>query len=200
MLRAFTDSIAWPRHLPHFLARSLVEGDDPMAAGMKDREVKAVLEKKWSVMNAMLDAELAILLLHIALPDLFPFEIETSDVAGADVGVDMLAIGARRGGGVIALVSANGSSTSRAEHSFPEDLALGADAEQHEVVAVAARQEDAVSPDCRSRSAASGQRQLPGEGPSFHSRRWGVRSPCRSRYYQDPATPASCRHKPSPSG
>ena len=151
-------AVAGAVDLPDLLAGRLVEGDHPVAAGVDERQVEAVLVQQRRDVHAVLDAELAVALLDVEVPDLLAVEVVAAQVAGADEGVDVLAVGAGRGRGVVALVVRD-AWRRLAELRLPQLLAVGADAQQHEVVAVLAGEEDAVAPDD-----GRGRRPCPGSG------------------------------------
>ena len=148
--------------LPHFLAGRLVQGDDLGPAGVDQLQVEPVAVEQRRGVHAVLDVELAVAVLHVELPHFLAVEVEAGQVAGADEGVDVLAVRAGRGRGVIPLAVPEGA-IARAQLAFPQLLAVGADAHQDEVVLVGAGQEDAIAPDHRRGAALARQRQLPGD-------------------------------------
>src|SRR5207244_4728693 len=98
--------------------------------------------------HAVLDLELAVALLGVEPPDLFPLEIEAGEVPGAREGVDLFAVGARRRRGLVALIIAE-TCPAGAEPAFPQQPAIGTDAKEHNVLAVLAGQENAIAAACR---------------------------------------------------
>src|SRR5438105_766567 len=90
---AFGLGVAGAFHFPYLLAGAFVEGNDPMAIGMKQNDIQAVFVKERRRMQTVLNFELAVAILQVDIPDFFAVKIETGEVPGADEDVNMLAIG-----------------------------------------------------------------------------------------------------------
>src|SRR5262249_43969749 len=112
-------------------------------------------------MHAVHDAEPAVAVLDVELPDLLAVEVEAGQVAGTGEDVDVFAVGAGRGRGVVALAAEVRPARAAADGAFPALLAVGASADQDEVVAVGAGQEEAVAPEDGRRAAHPRYGQLP---------------------------------------
>src|SRR5437879_980664 len=146
----FGIAIALAGDLPDVLAGGRVDGNDPGTAGVDELQVEAFALQKRRGVHAELDLEGAVALLSVEPPNLLAVEIESREVAGSDEGVDVFAVGAGGWRSVVALVATDLAAAGAAgELAFPQLLAVGADAQEHEIAAVLAAEEDAVSPDDR---------------------------------------------------
>src|SRR5262249_26737723 len=117
----------------------------------------------WGAVQTELNLELAVALFEIAVPDFFPVEIEAGDVAGSHEDEDMLAVGARRRGGFVPLVTAVFLLGAAADLALPNLLAFSADAQEDEVFAILTSKEHPIAPHGRRRAAHAGQLQFPGD-------------------------------------
>jgi|SRR6516165_507126 hypothetical protein len=114
--------------------------------------------------HAMLDLEFAIPFLGVEFPDLLSVAIEASEIARAAENKNVFAVGTGRWRGLVGLIATE-PCFAFAELLLPQLLALGADAQEHQVVPVLAGQEQPVAPDRRGGPAHARQRQLPDDVP-----------------------------------
>jgi hypothetical protein len=138
---------------------------------MQEHQIESIVAEQRRDVNPVLDLELAVALLGIEVPDLLAVEIVAGTVAGTDKGVDVLAVGAGRGGSLIGFVFLDCQTGRLGELLFPDDFAVDADADQLQIVVLGAGQEDAIAPDHRSRAALARQRQFPSDVLGFAPRR-----------------------------
>src|SRR5207245_5735649 len=102
--------------------------------------------------------EFAIALLGVELPGFLAVEIEAGKVARAGEGVDMLAVRAGRGRGQVAFI-AHITGLAGRQLALPTFLAVGADAREHDIIAVLAGKEDGLVRDSRCGAARAGPLQ-----------------------------------------
>src|SRR5207302_4353674 len=98
------------------------------------------------------DVVLAVAFLDVASPNLLAGEVKASQVPRPNEGPD---VGAIHAAGRTSFVGLDGSIATNhvpgrnAERALPQDLALGADAKEHQVLVPAVGQEEMVVPDSR---------------------------------------------------
>src|SRR2546430_8013928 len=80
--------------LPYLLAAGLIQGDHPVSARMQQRQIEPVFVQDRRGVDAVLDLEGAVALLHVELPDLITCQIKTGQIARADKGPDVFTVGA----------------------------------------------------------------------------------------------------------
>src|SRR5581483_2654507 len=102
--------------------------------------------------------------LEVLLPDEVAVEVVAGEPAGplaADVGPDVLAVGAARGGGVAGPVRPVAVLAGAGHRLTPLLLAVGADTQQDDLAAGRRREENAVAPDAGGGLALAGELELP---------------------------------------
>src|SRR5262249_52144511 len=146
---------------------------DPVAARVQVRHVEPVSLEDGGNMEAVLDLEAAVPILSVEPPDLLAVEIEAGKISGRHRGIDMAAVGAGGGRGGIAFAP-HEPAPAAAAPAFPECLALRADAQEHQVLAIGAGEEDALAPDGGRRAAHARQRHFPEDVLRFAPLGWEI--------------------------
>ena len=152
--------IALALDFPDILAGRLVDGHDPVAARMQIGHVQPVAVEDRRDMEAVHDVESSIALLGVELPDFIAVEVEAGTIAGGHGRIDMFPVGTGRSRGRVPL-AAHEQATAGAERALPELFIFGADAHEHQVLAVRAGQKNVVAPDGWCGTPHPGQRRLP---------------------------------------
>src|SRR5262249_11999391 len=135
----------------------------PGPCRVEQLQIEPVPKQERCTVHAELETELTVTFLGIELPDLLAVEIEAGQVAAGDERPDVLAVGTGRGRGGVALV-AHGADPGGTQLALPQFLAVGADAQQDDVVvSFFAGEEEAVAPDGGSGAARARQRQFPND-------------------------------------
>src|SRR5262249_43753425 len=106
--------------------------------------------------------ELAVALLGVEFPNLFAVKIKATKIARADEGIDMFAIRAGGGRSAVAFVTPD-NAVADAQFALPLHFPLGANAQQDQVIAVLASEEDALAPNGGRGASHARQRQFPGD-------------------------------------
>lgn len=121
---------------------------------MQQRPVDVIAVKQRRDVDAVLDLKLAVAFLGVELPVDLAAEIAADELAGAEEGIDVLAVGAGTGGGEVGLVLHEALlAQAHGQARLPQLLAIPVQTQEGHVVAVLTGHEDLVLPDGRRRAA-----------------------------------------------
>ena len=167
-LLALFAGVGRSRLTPDFVPRGGVQGHNRRAAAVQQLQVQPAVVEDRRRRHAELNVELAILVLHVVLPDLFAIDRVTGQFPRPHEGPHVPAVGRRRGRGEVAFIAAHRAIVAR-NLTLPKQLAVGADRHQHERVPLGRSQKDLLVPNHRCRSGRPGQRQPPQHSPRLRS-------------------------------